>query len=166
MEPVPRPFRRPLRTFRGVGCSYFIASDAAVAVPVESQDERIRLFDELLARDIAVLVFVKIAEICLGQGDVGLLDVRELGRVELAVVVSIGRRKDPVGKALPFIAGVNAVAVGVPDRRPVFEHPVLSWLWGGLGESERRAHQKQSHYNPDPANRLSARQISLLFAAT
>src|ERR1700730_9486679 len=119
MEPVPRPLRRALRALWGVRLSYFMGCDTTVAIPVEPQDEGVRLLDELLARDLSILVFVEIAEIRLGQRSVGFLHGGELGRIELAVMVAIGGCKYPVGKTLPFLAGENAVAVGVPDRRPI-----------------------------------------------
>src|SRR3979409_197466 len=121
MKPVPRPFSRSLRTLRAGRRSDFIRSDAAVAVPVEPQDERARLIDELFARDLAILVFVEITEICVCQSGIGFLDHRELGKVEMPVAVAISRGKYPVSKALPFVAGVNAGAIGTPDRRPVLE---------------------------------------------
>src|ERR1700694_625591 len=93
MKPVSRSFNRTLRTLRGGACFYFIRSDTAVAVPVEPQDERARLFDELLARDLAILIFVKIAEICVGQCGVGFADRFELGLVKISVMVAICRRK-------------------------------------------------------------------------
>src|ERR1700732_1842833 len=111
MKPVPRPFRWALRTLRGDRRPDFIRSDATVAVPVEPQDECARLLDELLACDLAILIFVKIAEICVSQCGVGFLNDCELGRVKLSVAVSIRRRKYPVSKALPLVAGENAVAV-------------------------------------------------------
>src|ERR1700737_3467207 len=93
MEPVPRPFSRALRTFRGVARLYFIRRDAAVAIPVEPQDERAWLLDELLASDLAILVFVKITEIGVGQCGVGLAYRCELRRVEMPVAVAIGHGK-------------------------------------------------------------------------
>src|SRR5258708_32764708 len=121
MKPVPRTFGRTLRTLRGHPCFNFIRSDAAVAVPVGPQDERARLFDELLARDLAGLAFVKITEVCVGQCSVGFLNRCELRRVEMSVAVAIRRRKDSVHETLPFVAGVDAVVIGVPDWRPVRE---------------------------------------------
>src|ERR1700738_4621293 len=121
MEPVPRPLGRALRSLRSVRRLDFIAGDATVAVAVEPQDEGARLLDKLLACDLAVLVLVEIAEIRFGQRGFGLLDVRELGRVELAVTVAISRGEEAVGKALPFIAGKDAVVIGVPGRRPALE---------------------------------------------
>src|ERR1700694_1272893 len=162
MKPVPRPFSRALRPPRGGRRFHFIRSDAAVAVPVEPQDERTRLIDELLARDLAILVFVEITEICVYQCGVGFLDRCELGGVEMPVAVAISRRKYPVSILLPFVAGVDAVVIGVPDRRAGREHGILRWPGGGLGKSEGYAGQKQRHRGADPANRFSARQISLL----
>src|ERR1700720_3969973 len=90
VKPVARPFLRSARRLRR-GCGFqFFRRHAAVAVLVEAQDEHARLFDELLARDLAVLVFVEITELGLGQGGISLLDRCKLGRVELAIVVAIG----------------------------------------------------------------------------
>jgi|GEM_PF-6654104 len=122
----------------------------AVAVSVEPQDERARLVDELLARDLAVLVLVEIAEICAGQCRVGLLDCFELGRTETSVAVLIGRLEHPLHKALPFVAGVDAIMIFVPGWRPVVEHGI--WPGSGLGKRESSACQKQSHRNADPKN--------------
>src|SRR6202043_1403057 len=124
VKPVPWPFNRTLRTLRGHRRSDLIRGDAAVAVFVEPQDERARLFDEFLARDLAILVFVKITEICISQGRIGLADKFELGGVEMPVAVAVGRGKQPVDKALPFLAGVDAVVIAVPTRRTVAEHRV------------------------------------------
>ncbi len=121
VKSIPRPFRRALRTLRLNACFDFIRGDAAVAVPVEPEDERARLFDELLALDLAVLIFVKITEVCVGQCSVGFLNRCELRRVEMSVAVAIRRRKDSVHETLPFVAGVDAVVIGVPDWRPVRE---------------------------------------------
>src|ERR1700694_2445824 len=109
VKSIPRPFRRALRTLRRNACFDFIRGDAAVAVLVEPQDERARLFDEFLACDLAILVFVKITEICISQGRIGLADKFELGGVEMPVAVAVGRGKQPVDKAFPFLAGVGAV---------------------------------------------------------
>ena len=89
MKPVPWSLSRSLRAFRSVSRPYLVPCDATVAVAVEAQDEGARLVDELLARDFAVLVLVKISEIRVCQGGVGLLNGREFGSVELAVVVAI-----------------------------------------------------------------------------
>src|ERR1700738_2148296 len=103
MKPGARPVRRPLRTLRCGRRFYLIGRDAAVAVSVEPQDESARLFHELLAGDLAVLVFVKIAEVGVRQRGVGLLRRRELGRAEISVTVAIGRREDSVHEAFPFV---------------------------------------------------------------
>src|ERR1700730_12175216 len=161
MEPVPRPFSRTLRTFRSAARFYFIRSDAAVAVPVEPQDERAWLLDKLLARDLAILVFVKITEIGVGQCGVRLAYRCELRRIEMPVAVAIRQRKYAVKKALPFVTSVDAAAIGAPGRRPR-EQGVLCWPRGGLGESTRSAGQNQRRSNGNPANRSSIRQIFLL----
>src|SRR6266850_4457212 len=142
MKPVPRSFRRSLGTLRSDPRPYFIRGNAAVAVPVEPQDERARFLDELLACDLAILVFVKITEICVSQGGVGFLHRYEFGRVEMPIAVAISRRKYPVSKAPPFVAGVDAIVIGVPDLWPVLEHAVLRWLGSGLGKSRGYAGQK------------------------
>src|SRR5271163_1593233 len=102
MKPVPRPLNRTLRSLGGTTRFYFIRRDATVAVSVEPQDECARLIDELLARDLAVLILVKITEIRVCQRQVGLANRFELGRVKLSVVVAIRRGKYPVGIFLPF----------------------------------------------------------------
>src|SRR5260370_4514750 len=160
MKPVPWPFNRALRTFRRGPRFDFVRSDAAVAVPVEPQDERARLLDELLARDLAILVFVKITEVRIRHCGVGFADSFEFGLVQISVVVAIRRRKDPVGILLPFVAGVDAVVIGVPHRRPVVEQDVRPG--SRLGKRKRYARHKQHRGNSDATNRCSARQISLL----
>ena len=142
VKPVPRSFRRALRTFRRTCRSQLIAGDAAVAVPVESQDERARLVDKLFADNLAILVLVKIAEVCVCQCCIGLLDGGKLGRVELSIAVAVRRRKKPISKTLPFFAGVDAVAVGVPNRGAALEEAVLGWLGGGLSKGKWTRGQK------------------------
>jgi hypothetical protein len=161
VKPVPRPFlRSPRIGLRRRGRFYFIWRDAAVAVSVETHDEHARFFDELVARDLAVLIFVEIAEFRFGQGRVGFLDGIELGWTQTAVVVAIARLEQPVHEALPFLAGINAVVVGVPDRRPVVEHGVGPG--SGLGDGERTSCQKPSDRDADPNNGFSVRHIVLL----
>jgi len=121
VEPVAPSLSRSLWTFGGIRRSDFIRGDAAIAISVEPQDERARLLDELLARDLAVLVFVKIAEIRLRQGGIGLADRFKLGLVQISVVIAIGRRKQTTSILLPFVAGVDAVVISVPDRLPVVQ---------------------------------------------
>src|ERR1700740_3732032 len=82
VEPVPRPFGRPL-CLRRIACLYFVRSDAAVAVLVIAQDERARLFHELLARDLAILVFVEVAEIRFRQRAAGLVSTGDFGHVAI-----------------------------------------------------------------------------------
>ena len=60
MKPVKALFNRPCGPFGDVRRLYFVRRDATVAVPVESPDECARFFDEFLACDLALLVFVKI----------------------------------------------------------------------------------------------------------
>src|ERR1700722_10330557 len=135
VKPDPRPFlRRPRIGLRRRGSLYFFRRHAAVAVPVEPHDERARFIDELVARDLAVLVFIEIAEFRFGQYRIGLLDGFELGGAQTAVVVAIARLEQPVHKALPFLAGINAIVVGVPDWRAVAEHGVGPG--SGLGDGE------------------------------
>src|SRR6202041_1804585 len=89
MNPVARPFLRPASRLRG-GCRLqFIRGHAAVAVPVEAQDEYARLFNEFLARDLAVLVLVEITEIGISETWIGFLDRLEFRRAQAAVTVAI-----------------------------------------------------------------------------
>src|ERR1700733_582245 len=160
MKPVPRPLGRSPRIGRGCrGGSYFFLGDLAVAVLVEPQDEHARLFHELAARDLAVLVFVEIAKVRIRQGGISFFDRFELSRAETFVVVAIGRREQPVHKTLPFLAGVDAVVIGVPDRRPVVEHGVRPR--SGLRKGERSGGQK-SDRDAYPKNRFPVRHIFLL----
>src|ERR1700731_50993 len=96
MEPVPRSFDRTF-LFWSIAGPYLIRSNPAVAVPVEPQDEHARLLDEFLARNLAILVFVKITKIRVRQGRVGLADRFKLGLVQISVVIAIRRRKQAVG---------------------------------------------------------------------
>src|SRR3984957_12861565 len=164
MEPVPgRLFRAGLGGSRPR--SYLILGDAAVAVLVEPQDELARFADELLARDLAILIFVKIAEVRVDQCGVRLFDGCKLGGVEASIVVTIGEGEYPVEMLLPFIAGVDAIMIGVPTIRPGLERirTDLVVRGSGLGEGDRCAGQKQSERNANPADGFPERQISLLF---
>src|SRR5258708_29576787 len=161
MKPIPLADGRTLRTFLGVRRrSQFIRSNAAVGVPVEPQDELAPLTDELVASDLAILVFVKITEVCFRQCGVG-SDCRELGRIETSVAVAVSRRKYPVKMALPFVAGVDAVVIGVPNIRPDLGCGVLRWPGGAgcvacgsrLGKRERGARQQQPYNSADQSNR-------------
>jgi hypothetical protein len=163
MPPIPNRLTLRSSWWRSCRRFHFIRRDAAIAVPVEAQDELTRLADELVAGDLAVLIFVKIAEVCIRQGGIRPADCCELGRVEMPVAVAISQRKHPVEMALPFVAGIDTVVIGVPYLRPILEGGPLAWPGGsGLGEGERDACQEQAYRNADPVNGFCVRQISLL----
>src|SRR5271154_4546083 len=124
MKPVARPFLRPARRLRGSRRLQFIRRHATIAIAVETQDENARLLDEFLARDLAVLVFVEVAEIGLRQTGIGFLDRFEFLRGEKTLAALIGRGKQLLHELLPLIAGVDAVVIAVPYRRPVVEQRV------------------------------------------
>jgi hypothetical protein len=65
--------------------------------------------------------------------------------------------------ALPLVAGVDTVAIGVPDLWPIRGWAILAWPGGGgLGKGERGACQQQPYRNSDPVHGFCVRQISLL----
>jgi hypothetical protein len=127
-------------------------------VPVEPQNERARLLDKLLPRDLAVLVFIEVAEIRFSQGGVHLLDRYKFGRIKLSIVIAICRREDPLGKLFPFVTGVDTIAVGIPDGWPVLDQGVLLCWWWGLPE-RGYARQKQPNSHTDTVYGFSAKHV-------
>src|ERR1700726_5009273 len=72
---------------------HFVLRDAAVTVLVELQDKLTRLVNELAAGDLSILVFVKVAEVRVGEGGPGLADNFKFGWIETPVTVAIGQGK-------------------------------------------------------------------------
>src|SRR5262249_9471604 len=103
----------------GTGILQFISRDATVAILVVAQDELVGLADKLLARELAVLVLIEIAEVGLGKGRPALADGREFGLIETAVMVAVGQIEHAAEISLPLVAGVDAVVIGIPDVRTV-----------------------------------------------
>jgi hypothetical protein len=56
------------RLLIGARAFHFVRRDAAVAVLVEPQNKLTRLVDKLAAADLAILVFIKVAEVRVGEG--------------------------------------------------------------------------------------------------
>src|SRR5882762_5529919 len=90
------------RLLIGALAFHFVLGDAAVAVLVELQDELARLVDKLAATDLAVLVFIKIGEVRVGESRSGPADGGEFGWIEMSVAVAIGVGKQPIEIGLPF----------------------------------------------------------------
>ena len=115
------------------GCVFhFVLRDGAVTVLVELQNELARLVNKLAVRDLSILVFIKVAEVRVGEGGPSPTDCREFGSIEMPVTVAIGEVKLPIEVTLPLIAGVDAIMIGVPDvgsvrRRGVFCWPRAAW---------------------------------------
>src|SRR5579872_2939994 len=160
MKPVARPISRVDRLG---GCGFqLVRRDLAIAVLVEAQDEHARLVDEFFPRNLAVLIFIEIAELGFREARIGFLDRVELLPREKTLAVLVGRGEQPLHKTLPFLAGENAVVIGVPGRRPVSKHGVNARR--GLGQSLTSRQHCQSH--TQTKNGFSVTQIaSPVFAA-
>src|ERR1700688_2753954 len=72
---------------------HFVLRDAAVTVLVELQDKLTRLVNELAVRDLSILVFIKVAEVRVGEGGTSPTDYWEFGWIEIPVAVAIGQGK-------------------------------------------------------------------------
>src|SRR3979411_794205 len=91
----PSEFLAPaIRRFPISACAFhFVLRDAAVAVLVEPQNKLTRLVHKLAAGDLSVLVFIKVAEVRLGEGGPSPADYCEFGWIEMPIAVAIGQGK-------------------------------------------------------------------------
>jgi hypothetical protein len=97
------------------------------SVLVVLQNELIRLVDELAAGDLSILVFVKVAEVRVGEGGPGPTDNFKFGWIEMPVAVVIGQGKHPVQITLPLVAGIDSIMIGVPDVGSAGRRDVFCW---------------------------------------
>ena len=83
-----------VRRFLIGACAFhFVLCDATVTVLVELQNKLTRLVHKLAAGDLSILVFIKVAEVRVGEGGPSPTDICEFGWIEMPVAVAIGQGK-------------------------------------------------------------------------
>jgi hypothetical protein len=86
------------------------------------QNKLTRLVNKLAAGDLSILVFIKVAEVRIGEGASGSMDCCEFGGIEMPVAVAIGqgRNKDrsisEISRYNPGITNSNSEPARKPQR--------------------------------------------------